>query len=438
MNEFSYNLIKASRKRWSYTDKIDMAIFFFIDTDKEEDISRVINNINMFLNKNNDVYVITIIDIDIFKSFEGVKYFKVEGGYDPEKISSLISDKNIIVGVSSNISLNEGFVEYIDSNFFDGMVFFSGENFNNSILFVSSRDALSVKSYYKDSSLVRLREKIIPKDIFNIHHCNFKEKSYLDFKIIDEFGEEVDLYNNKIINSMWIGDSLSNVEKLCINTFLKNGHDFHLYVYDDIKGIPEGVVVKDANAIINSNKIFKYKTMCGREGDDIGNEGFAGFADWFRYALLYKKGGWWSDLDSICLKPFEILRPYFLTTCPIANSENGWYTNGIIKTPKNSLVMSFCINKCEEEGENVGWMDTGPSLLRLGYLHHNLVNFSMTEEVFDIYGSGKKIFIECSDFDVEGAYSVHMYNSELQIRGWDKNGVFPENSLFEQLKRKYL
>lgn len=437
MNHFTHNLIKISRRKWFYNDKLEIAIFFFINSNKEEDIVRVINNINLFLNKCNDVYVIDIAnknnDINIFKSFEGIQYFKIEGGFQPEKLSGLLSDKNIVIGVSSNISLNKEFLDYIDFNVFDSRVFLNC-NLDNSILFVASRDVFSVRSFYKNSFLTKFKEKKIPYNIFNVHHSDFKEKSFLDFKVFDKHGEEVDLYNNKIINSMWIGDPLSNVEKLSINSFLKNGHDFHLYVYDDIKGVPDGVVINDANTIIDNSKIFKYKKMGKIRGKAIGNEGFAGFSDWFRYVLLHKKGGWWSDLDSICLKKFDILRPYFFTTL---NGDGEWFTNGIFKVQKNSLVMSYCINHCEEIGEDAESISTGPGLLRRGYLSHILDDFSKTEEIFDLFKNGKQIF-EDKDLDLREAYSVHMYNSELSRGRIDKNGVFPENSLFEKLKRKYL
>ena len=97
-----------------------------------------------------------------------------------------------------------------------------------------------------------------------------------------------------IIQSLWIGGSLSKIEQLCINSFLKNNHEFHLYTYGEVQNIPEGTTVKDANEIINSSEIFTYN-----------GGSYAGFADWFRWELLYKKGGFWVDTDVICIKPID-------------------------------------------------------------------------------------------------------------------------------------
>ena len=40
----------------------------------------------------------------------------------------------------------------------------------------------------------------------------------------------------QIIQGLWIGSELSMMEQLSIASFLKNGHDYHLYVYGDVKG----------------------------------------------------------------------------------------------------------------------------------------------------------------------------------------------------------
>ncbi len=53
-----------------------------------------------------------------------------------------------------------------------------------------------------------------------------------------------------IIQSLWIGSRLSTMEKLCIVSFIKQGHAFHLYTYGEVAEVPQGTIVKDANEII--------------------------------------------------------------------------------------------------------------------------------------------------------------------------------------------
>jgi hypothetical protein len=62
-----------------------------------------------------------------------------------------------------------------------------------------------------------------------------------------------------IVASFWTGPPLSNMEIMSIKSFLKNGYEYHLYVYENIENIPDGVVVMDANEIINKSEIFSYQ-----------------------------------------------------------------------------------------------------------------------------------------------------------------------------------
>ena len=55
---------------------------------------------------------------------------------------------------------------------------------------------------------------------------------------------------NNIIQTLWIGDTLSPMEILSLNSFVKNDMEIHLYCYVDIKNVPTGVVIKDGRDII--------------------------------------------------------------------------------------------------------------------------------------------------------------------------------------------
>lgn len=61
---------------------------------------------------------------------------------------------------------------------------------------------------------------------------------------------------NKIVQGLWIGDKLSLMEQLSIQSFLKNQHDYHLYVYRDVKNIPIGTTLMDGNEILPEKSIF--------------------------------------------------------------------------------------------------------------------------------------------------------------------------------------
>ena len=87
---------------------------------------------------------------------------------------------------------------------------------------------------------------------------------------------------NKVIQGLWIGSQLSVMERLSIASFISNGHEYHLYVYGDVRDIPEGGVVKDGNEILPASMIFQYER----------HKTFSAFSNFFRYKLLLERGGW--------------------------------------------------------------------------------------------------------------------------------------------------
>ena len=134
-----------------------------------------------------------------------------------------------------------------------------------------------------------------------------------------------------IVQSLWIGPQLSTLEILCCESFMKYGHIFHLYTYEPVKNIPKGVKILDANKILPFSELEMIKK------DQLP------FSDIFRYKMLYEKGGYWVDLDMICLKKLNFSDKF------IFSSENtiqkGQFRNrkgtfqpniGILKAPRKS------------------------------------------------------------------------------------------------------
>src|ERR1043165_5401661 len=110
--------------------------------------------------------------------------------------------------------------------------------------------------------------------------------------------------SNRIIQGLWIGPELSVMEQLSIVSFLRNGHDYHLYTYAELPNVPAGALIKDANAILPSSQIFQYKDR----------PSYAGFSNHFRYKLLFEHGGWWADSDVVCLRPFDFADEYVFSS----------------------------------------------------------------------------------------------------------------------------
>lgn len=161
---------------------------------------------------------------------------------------------------------------------------------------------------------------------------------------------------NNVIQGLWIGNKLSNNELLCLNSYVKEGHDFHLYTYDDIPNIPKGIAILDANKIISREDIFL---------DNAGS--IASFADWFRVKLLYEKGGWWVDMDTICLKKFDMPDNYCISSERDYSLNFNVLNNGFLKFPKGDFFLERLLVQIEDKidkSKEVIWGQLGVYLFR--------------------------------------------------------------------------
>lgn len=231
-----------------------------------------------------------------------------------------------------------------------------------------------------------------------------------------------------IIQSLWIGAAFSNLEKLCVRSFIDNGHEFHLYVYAEVAGVPAGVVVCDANEILSADKIFYHK------GGSV-----AGFADWFRYQLLAERGGWWVDMDVVCLRQFNFGRELVLNEC-----EDGLYTNTIIRAPAGHKLMREMARVCSQHPRRAGsrfGAVGGPRPLSRAIIKLGLQDFGMPYTYYGV-GCGWNSF--CNKTFASGVaalaadvHSVHFANNSASRNAFDKDARYDEESLYEQLKTKH-
>lgn len=231
-----------------------------------------------------------------------------------------------------------------------------------------------------------------------------------------------------IVQSLWIGDKLSIVEQLCISSFIKTGHRFHLYVYnkEHIKGVPPGTELR------NGNDIMPYS--------NVWNDYVQGFADIFRYCLLYKKGGFWVDMDVIALQNFEQFQAPYVFGMQ-STSARQKFANGVIKAPKNSLFMKRLYNVCMSKGRNVEFGETGPVLLtQMLRRDKKLLDFARLQNVFYPvpFEERQEIFNPNSPYatlanNPGSSFAIHLWNHKLFV---DKDCM--ENCLFDLLIKKYM
>jgi mannosyltransferase OCH1-like enzyme len=234
---------------------------------------------------------------------------------------------------------------------------------------------------------------------------------------------------NKIIQGLWIGSELSIMEQLCISSFLQNGHQFHLYVYNEMRNIPPGTIIKDGNEILPAERIFMYRDWAS----------YAGFANFFRYKLLLERGGWWVDMDLVCIKPFDFDDEYVFSS-EISKGEEV-VNCGAIKSPAGSLLMAYAWEVCQtKKPQELIWGETGPRLLGEAVRKFSLEKFKKPHQFFCPIGySDWETLIESGQNAMTNdTYAIHLWNEMWRHWAKDKNAHYPSDCLYEQLKKDYL
>jgi len=259
-----------------------------------------------------------------------------------------------------------------------------------------------------------------------------------------------------VVQSLWVGNSISTIEQLVLASYHYHGHEVCLYAYCDVKNVPKGISVKDANCIIPEREVFKHK---GKNNGSI-----APFSDWFRWKLLYEKGGIWADMDMVCLRPLDIDSPviYGLQSETVCNIS-------LLKFPPKDTIVKLMFElsdnpvswkpwdksrekikkirrrlKGKAHRRYVSWGEAGPFGFTKALKHFKLFDRALPSQLlypikphewFSVFDDS----YERGVLDLKGAYTIHLWNEAIrQIPEFNKNSRFYEGSLIEVLKRKYL
>jgi mannosyltransferase OCH1-like enzyme len=254
--------------------------------------------------------------------------------------------------------------------------------------------------------------------------------------VTDNFGDmsdqsvpgETHLLNvNRIIQGLWIGPKLSILEQLSIASFLQNGHEYHLYTYNELPNVPAGTIIKDGNEILPASAIFQYTER----------PSYAGFANFFRYKLLLERGGWWADTDMVCLRPFDFPEEYVFSSEMNAGRE---VTNiGAIKAFKGSEAIAHAWSVCQaKEPSKLTWGETGPRLMSEVVQKYRLGKYQKPYYIFCPISDWHK-FLEPYVAGVhEDAYAIHLWSSTWDLFKQDKDAMYHPACIYEQLKTRYL
>lgn len=268
-----------------------------------------------------------------------------------------------------------------------------------------------------------------------------------------------------IVQSFWIG-SLSIIEIMCINSFLLNQYEFHLYTYDPdlldrfndplmVKHLRDnGLKLLPADEILPKSELFQYV-----------NGSYSAFSNLFRLKLLYMQGHTWVDLDVVCIRKYNLDRTEYLF---ISECNRDYIGNvigcSILKVPKGSPILLEGINriyalKPDVLSGKITW-GLGPKIIseliqkfRLqlylkpwwfgnAYCCHHfevLINQNYRPPINNL---NPELVIYSNHLSVlpEDTYFIHLFNEYFRRLGIDKNTLmtkFQSNSLVDQLLIRY-
>jgi hypothetical protein len=253
-----------------------------------------------------------------------------------------------------------------------------------------------------------------------------------------------------IVQSLWIGQ-MTNMEIMCIKSFLKHQHEFHLYTYEPIENIPDGTIVLDANEIMPSSEVFQLKDQ------------YLPFSDIWRYKLLYKKGGIWVDMDMVCVSNMiDIIDTPFIFSSERTIQKGAYKLEaeyvaniGFLKAPIGSAFYKQLIEKCESiqvKGKNkdkIRYMRVLRDMIKKwGYetyvwqpKYFCPVDWWYAKDLFysnpsnfkEKYGVpwNQHQFLDCITIHLWRNLATHKYRLDL-------NGSYPNESLYTLLSNLFL
>jgi len=248
---------------------------------------------------------------------------------------------------------------------------------------------------------------------------------------VDQNGEQ-----DKVANSLWIGEKLLPQHLMSINSWLKHGWKYNLYIYGEVSNIPPGVNIFDGNVILPESEIWYYN-----KGFNKGSP--SGFSNEFRFTLLNTLGGLWVDTDVVLLKDFNLDKEYIFIS---ERNENGEIhpTSSVIYSdsyrvnfPQKQIWSEAIDNISYRNKARVIHGETGPQLVTYLVNKYNLEKYVLSPNAFCSIGWHETIKLIDGTQLPEDVIGLHLFDAQSNLNDIDKK-TYPYDSIIEQLKRKYL
>jgi mannosyltransferase OCH1-like enzyme len=151
------------------------------------------------------------------------------------------------------------------------------------------------------------------------------------------------------VRAFWAGPRLSPYEELSLLSFIATGARVLLYSNDMTLRVPGGVELIDVNELLpQQTRSFAYED---------GDRCLTPHSDLFRYTAVERFGGWYFDLDIVCIQDKLPQSKIY-----IARESDDLVNAAVMKFPAQSPILTAAIDETRRLWPTAGRLTIGPEL----------------------------------------------------------------------------
>lgn len=250
--------------------------------------------------------------------------------------------------------------------------------------------------------------------------------------------------NLPVINAIWIGRELGDIQAACLRSFLRAGHKAVLHCYTPPNDVPSGVEIANAARLLPESKLTRHR--------ETGS--FALFSDLLRYEILRAGLGLYVDCDMFCVRPIEdedyifgfsgpktlnnaVLKlpphcPCLLDLCQIGEPRfvPPWFT------PRHKLGLRIqrILRGSGPSIEDLPWGSTGPKALTYYARKHGIAPHAKDKKVFYPVDTHEIALLfdperSLDDLISPATMTIHLYNEYFRRRHFQVIPIHPSSPL---------
>ncbi|MBI3699079.1 MAG: hypothetical protein HY242_01360 [Afipia sp.] len=239
------------------------------------------------------------------------------------------------------------------------------------------------------------------------------------------------------VRTFWTGPILSYYEILSLKSLVATGARVFVYSYEKDLEVPEGVELVDADEIL-SGEVHEFRHA-------NGDKSLALHSDLFRYAVLQRYGGWYADLDIICLTDkLPDVKTYFgFMADKLLNS-------AILKFPARSAFMDTIMKEAWEtlpeasaDYSDAARVSVGPTLFTRMIYEHGMDHLTLPKsKAYELAYHETMMFFDPAKCDaamerLADSDFAHLWNEEWRMIRIPKNFGPPKGAFLDAMFERF-